>query len=104
MNEELARAISSIVEGLAVLQKELAKEQAKELAETLKELGGTQIGGPQEVQRFTAQEAADYLGICRESIYNLARANKIEHFKVGGKLIFTRKDLDDWVKKGGCTN
>jgi excisionase family DNA binding protein len=46
---------------------------------------------------FSAKEAAAYLGVSRDSVYDLCRAGKVPGFKVGGQWRFSKSELDAWV-------
>lgn len=45
------------------------------------------------------EEAADFLGISKSTIYKMTHLNKLPYFKPAGKLIFfEKKALLDWVR------
>lgn len=47
---------------------------------------------------LTLQQAAEYLGISKSSLYKKTFKREIQFFKPGGKLIYFRKsDLDKWI-------
>lgn len=48
---------------------------------------------------MTAEEAAEYLQINRNTIYQWARQGKIPCRKVGSKVYFSRSELDDWARR-----
>jgi DNA binding domain, excisionase family len=51
-----------------------------------------------EKKFLTAIEAAEYLGMCRLSLYRLVSANKIQAYKPSPKkLLFLADDLDSYV-------
>lgn len=46
-------------------------------------------------------EAADHLRCPKSRIYSLVSAKRIPHEKDGSRLLFSRGDLDRWVRAGG---
>ena len=48
---------------------------------------------------FDIKECAEYLRIHPESLRRMSRENKVPHFKVGGKYLFRKQTLDDWIEK-----
>lgn len=48
---------------------------------------------------LNVDQAADYLGCKRQTIYQ--NAHRIPHSKRLNRLFFTRKDLKSWVAEGG---
>ncbi|MEE3258385.1 MAG: helix-turn-helix domain-containing protein [Candidatus Latescibacterota bacterium] len=48
---------------------------------------------------YTPEEAAAALRIGRTYLYQLKSANEISYIKIGRKLRFRRKDLDDYIAK-----
>lgn len=54
-------------------------------------------------ETLTAKEAALYMGISLNTLYQLTSKSKITHYKPSGKLIFFRKkDLDDFLHQNKC--
>lgn len=46
-------------------------------------------------------EAAEYLGVAKTSLYNKCYRKQIPHYKPsGGKLYFLRSELDAWIAAG----
>jgi excisionase family DNA binding protein len=45
--------------------------------------------------------AAEYLCCSRHRIYTLVSARRIPHEREGGRLLFDRAKLDEWVREGG---
>lgn len=45
-------------------------------------------------------EAADYLGLAKQTLYGYTSTNKIPFKKVNKKLFFDKKDLLKWLDKG----
>ncbi|OCA85257.1 MULTISPECIES: helix-turn-helix domain-containing protein [Bacillus] len=50
-------------------------------------------------QTMTVQEAADYLGVCTDTIYNMVREKEIPHFRVRRRIFFTTAAIDDWIRQ-----
>lgn len=46
---------------------------------------------------MSADQAADYTGIPKQSLYKLTAAKAIPHAKPGNRLLFKREDLDAWL-------
>lgn len=49
---------------------------------------------------ITVKEVADYLKLKEQTVYLLARQNKIPSLKVGGSLRFKRSQIDAWLAMG----
>ncbi|MCO7177049.1 helix-turn-helix domain-containing protein [Sporolactobacillus kofuensis] len=47
-------------------------------------------------ERMTAQEAADYIGCHKETIYRMARRGEIPHWRIGRNVRFSKSSLDEW--------
>ena len=53
-----------------------------------------------EKQYYTHEEAAEYLGIARQTLYALTSNRHIPYQKRGGKAnLFLRADLDNWLRQ-----
>jgi putative molybdopterin biosynthesis protein len=49
-------------------------------------------------QSMTVEEVAKLLRVSRQTIYNMIRAGKIPHFRVGNKVRFNRADIEAMMK------
>lgn len=50
---------------------------------------------------FTVDEAAEYTGLKRQTLYRLTNAKEIPHYKPNGRIVyFDRKELDNWLRRG----
>ena len=49
---------------------------------------------------LTVSEAADLIGICKPTMYELVRARKVHSVRVGKKILICRQSLMDWLMKG----
>lgn len=53
---------------------------------------------------LTFDEACSYSGISKSHMYKLTSANRIPHYKPGGKLVyFKRSELVEWLLKNRST-
>lgn len=52
---------------------------------------------------LSTTEAAKYLNVARVTLYRLVSKGEISVNKPGGKLFFTKADLDDYIMKGRKT-
>ena len=54
-----------------------------------------------EKKYLNVDEASDYIRISKATLYSLTSQNKIKFYRPnGGKLMFTKEDLDSYVKGG----
>lgn len=51
------------------------------------------------MERLTVKEAAEYLGVSRDSIYKMVREKQIPHFRIRSTILFSQKAIDDWIKE-----
>lgn len=49
-------------------------------------------------QSMTVDEVSKLLRVSRQTIYNMIRAGKIPHFRVGNKVRFNRADIEAMMK------
>jgi len=52
-----------------------------------------------EKQLLDTKEAAEFLGISKNTLYEWIIQRKIPHIKVGRLVKFRREDLEAWLKK-----
>lgn len=51
---------------------------------------------------LSAREAAQYIGYSVRYVYTLAALNVLPHYTPnGGRIIFSRVELDEWIKNNG---
>ena len=50
-----------------------------------------------EKRYFTIAEAAKYLTITRATLHRHVKGGEIPSYKIGGRRIFDKVDLDKWV-------
>ena len=49
---------------------------------------------------LTVPEAAELIGICKPTMYEMVRAGKVRSVKIGKKILISRQSLMDWLKEG----
>ena len=42
-------------------------------------------------------QAGEFVGLTRQTLYRKTSANEIPHFKKAGRVFFDRKELEDWL-------
>jgi excisionase family DNA binding protein len=50
-----------------------------------------------ETPMYTLKEAAARIGISRPKLYQLVEQRKLSHYRVGGKILFSDSDLDEYL-------
>lgn len=50
---------------------------------------------------MTAEEAAEFLRVNRSTVYELTRAGKLPHRKIGKVVRYVRRELDDYLESSG---
>lgn len=50
-------------------------------------------------ERMTAQETADYLGVCLDTVYRMARKKEIPHFRIRRRVFFSSTAIDGWIRE-----
>lgn len=55
---------------------------------------------PNDMSYLNAEQAAEYLHRKISTIYSLVQNRKIPSYKRGGKLLFIKSELQQWVEKG----
>ena len=55
----------------------------------------------QKVERttLTTEETAKYLGVSYWLVGQMVRKNEIPHFRVGGRILFRKKSIDDYMEQ-----
>ena len=54
---------------------------------------------PELRRLITAKEASQYLSLSTDTVYRMAAAKKLPYLKVGDRVLFDIKSLDQWVDK-----
>ncbi|MUV38778.1 hypothetical protein JNUCC1_02649 [Lentibacillus sp. JNUCC-1] len=52
-----------------------------------------------EREHMTVKELAAYLGVHTDTIYKMVLMNKIPHFKLCSKILFTRDVIEEWIRE-----
>jgi|SRR5690606_24609662 len=65
----------------------------------LNEAGMTTKSQP-EADLVNIQKAAEILALSVQTIYRLTSTRKLNHYKKGKILYFSKKELVDWIKSG----
>ena len=78
---------------------DLPPELVEAIAERAAELVLEQA--PAQSERWVGtRDAADYLGCSPGRLHNLTSAGRIPHHREGGRLVFSTRELDDWIRSG----
>ena len=54
---------------------------------------------PELKRLITAKEASQYLSLSTDTIYRMAASKKLPYLKIGGRVLFDLKALDQWVDR-----
>ena len=46
---------------------------------------------------LTVKEAAELLGLSKDTIYRMARENQLPHVRAGSRILFHRPRLEAWL-------
>lgn len=52
-----------------------------------------------ERRNYTVKETAEYLKVCRATIYNLVKAGKLTPVRIGTRVIFTETELSRFLNE-----
>ncbi len=55
---------------------------------------------PPDAGYMNLQTASEYLGISKSSMYQLIHKRSIPHYKPGKRILFSRTELNEWIKQG----
>ncbi|WP_342489143.1 helix-turn-helix domain-containing protein [Cytobacillus sp. FSL W7-1323] len=50
-------------------------------------------------ETLTVQEAAVYIGVCKDTIYTMVKEKQIPHVKARTRILFRVKTLDAWMRE-----
>jgi excisionase family DNA binding protein len=80
--------------------KELLDMLADVLAEKYFERMDDRMRKIPEVRRLiTAKEASQYLNLSTDTVYRMASIKKLPYLKIGDRVLFDVKALDQWIEK-----
>ncbi|MBN8234896.1 helix-turn-helix domain-containing protein [Halobacillus kuroshimensis] len=48
---------------------------------------------------MTVLEAAEYLGVCKDTIYTMVRTSEIPHFRIRRRIFFSQETIDAWIRE-----
>ena len=54
---------------------------------------------PELRRLITAKEAGQYLSLSTDTIYRMASLKKLPYLKIGDRVLFDMKALDQWIEK-----
>src|SRR5512136_3334430 len=54
---------------------------------------------PELRRLITAKEASQYLSLSTDTVYRMASLKKLPYLKIGGRVLFDVKALDQWIEK-----
>lgn len=57
-----------------------------------------------ERRTMTVKEAATYLGLSSDTVYDMVREDKIPHLRLGRKNLFLPEVLECWLLEQGSEN
>ena len=59
------------------------------------------LEGYEKIERttLTIEETAKYLGVSYWLVGQMIRRNEIPHFRVGGRIVFRKKSIDDYMEQ-----
>ncbi len=84
MNENPFQVIDSRLSSIEDLLSQLTNRPAGDY-ELKKDIGGLEV-------------AIEETGLSKHSIYRICHYKTLPHFKKGGRLYFSRKELQTWIK------
>ncbi len=81
------------------MQVALGTEDVEAIAVRVAALIVERLPAPAASHRWlTSREAADYVRISLDGLHRLSGSGAIPHAKQGGRLLFDRIELDEWVR------
>jgi len=54
---------------------------------------------PELRRLITAKEASQYLSLSTDTVYRMASVKKLPYLKIGDRVLFDVKALDQWIEK-----
>jgi excisionase family DNA binding protein len=87
--EEHRPAVKEFLDMLADL---LAEKYFERMDDRMKKI-------PELRRLITAKEAGQYLSLSTDTIYRMASLKKLPYLKVGDRVLFDVKALDQWIEK-----
>jgi len=87
--EEYRPPMNEFLEMLADL---LAEKYFERMNERMRKI-------PELRRLITAKEASQYLSLSTDTVYRMAASKKLPYLKIGDRVLFDIKSLDQWVDK-----
>jgi len=81
-----------VKEFLDVLADVLAEKYFERMEDRMKKI-------PELRRLITAKEASQYLSLSTDTVYRMASLKKLPYLKIGDRVLFDVKALDQWVEK-----
>jgi len=44
------------------------------------------------------KQAAEYLGVCTDTIYTMVKKKEIPHFRIRRRILFSKEAIESWIK------
>src|SRR5512136_3205541 len=89
IDEEVRPPLREFLDMLADL---LAEKYFERVDERLKKI-------PELRRLITAKEASQYLNLSTDTIYRMASQKKLPYLKIGDRVLFDVKALDQWIER-----
>ena len=51
-----------------------------------------------ERQKMDVKQAAEYLGVCTDTIYTMVKKNEIPHFRIRRRILFSKEAIESCIK------
>jgi excisionase family DNA binding protein len=61
-------------------------------------IDGLKLNGSEKDEIFNVTETAKFLGLAKQTVYQLVSRNAIPVMKRAGKLYFSRQEIEKWLK------
>jgi len=87
--EEHRPAVKEFLDMLADL---LAEKYFERMGDRMKKI-------PELRRLITAKEAGEYLSLSTDTIYRMASLKKLPYLKIGDRVLFDVKAMDQWIEK-----
>ena len=81
-----------VEEFLDMLADVLAEKYFERMDERMKKI-------PELRRLITAKEASQYMSLSTDTIYRMATSKKLPYLKIGDRVLFDIKSLDQWIEK-----
>lgn len=80
---------------------ELVNEAVHTALEQHQDASATElVENNQKAEVLSADQAAEFLHIAKQTLYSMTSRRKIPFYKNGKKILFRRGDLEEWLNSG----